>query len=325
MAIDTNDKKLMGQLRRSLPPESLDYQSDADLETLLDYESANATVTAARRGLPKWVFVAAAAVLAVAATAVYRALHQSDAGGAPGIAEEGDSLPAPHESIGTPPSFVPDEEPPSPPASIVLVPPTPTVPPEGDWVEIQPVFPKPMFVGTPVAAIRPNLEKPRQPRLSFKAPAGTVLVSGDAAVDSSDPAPIIGDLDMLTDGDKDGADGSYIEIGPGKQWVQIDLGESRELWAVLLWHFHKNARAYDDVIVQVSDDAAFASGVETVFNNDHDNSSGFGVGGDPAWVETNHGRIIGTSGVRGRYLRAYSNGNTANEMNHYVEIEIYGR
>ena len=319
MATDENDKQLMQQLLSSLPPEPLDYQSDADLESLLDYESATVTVASVRRGLPWWVFVGAAAVLGVAAATVYRALNEGDPGDAPRIAEEGDLLPGPHGSIGTPTSVVPNDDPPSPAPSIVLV------PPEGDWVEIQPEFPKPMFVGTPVAAMRPNLEKSRQPRLSFKAPEGTELISGDATVSSSDPAPIIGDLEMITDGDKDGADGSYIELGPGKQWVQIDLGEAREVWAVLLWHFHKSARAYDDVIVQVSDDAAFASGVETVFNNDHDNSSGFGVGEEPAWVETNHGRIIETGGVRGRYLRAYSNGNTANEMNHYVEIEIYGR
>ena len=43
-----------------------------------------------------------------------------------------------------------------------------------------------------------------------------------------------------------------------------------------------------------------------------------------AWVETNHGRILDVDGKKARYVRLLSNGNTANEMNHYVEIEVYG-
>jgi hypothetical protein len=30
-------------------------------------------------------------------------------------------------------------------------------------------------------------------------------------------------------------------------------------------------------------------------------------------------------GVQGRYVRLYSRGNTANDLNHYVEVEIYGK
>jgi hypothetical protein len=28
--------------------------------------------------------------------------------------------------------------------------------------------------------------------------------------------------------------------------------------------------------------------------------------------------------VKGRYVRLYSNGNTSNDLNHYVEVEVYG-
>ena len=193
------------------------------------------------------------------------------------------------------------------------------------WKPVELDFPKPMFVGTPVAAVRPNLDKSGKPRLELKAPAGTENLALDMEVTSSDDAPIIGDLEMIADGDKDGADGSYTELGPGKQWVQIDLEEEAAIYGVVVWHFHKNARAYDDIIVQVSNDPEFKEGVETVYNNDHDNSSGFGVGKDLAWVETNHGRIIDIEGTKGQYVRLWSNGNTANEMNHYVEIEVYGK
>ncbi len=196
---------------------------------------------------------------------------------------------------------------------------------KSDWEDVELDFPKPMFVGTPVAAKRPNLDKSKTPRKTFKAPAGTENLALDMEVTSSDDAPIIGDLDMIADGDKDGADGSYTELGPGKQWVQIDLEEEATIYGIVVWHFHKNARAYDDVVAQVSNDPEFKEGVETVFNNDHDNSSGFGAGKDLAWVETNHGRILDVDAKKGRYVRLWSNGNTANEMNHYVEIEVYGK
>ena len=50
----------------------------------------------------------------------------------------------------------------------------------------------------------------------------------DKKVTSSDDAPVIGELAMVTDGDKEGADGSYVELGPDKQWVQIDLGAAAD-------------------------------------------------------------------------------------------------
>jgi len=193
------------------------------------------------------------------------------------------------------------------------------------WTDVEIDFPKPMFVGTPVAAKRPNLAPAGDPKKTFKAPAGTENLALDMEVTSSDDAPIIGDLEMIADGDKDGADGSYTELGPGKQWVQVDLEEEATIYGIVLWHFHKNARAYDDVVAQISNDPEFKEGVVTVFNNDHDNSSGFGVGKDFAWVETNHGRILEVDAKKGRYVRLWSNGNTANEMNHYVEIEVYGK
>lgn len=195
-----------------------------------------------------------------------------------------------------------------------------------EMVEIELEFPKPMFVGTPVAAKRPNLEKPDASKVvkSIKVPKGVTNIALDKTVTSSDPEPIIGDLDLITDDDKDGADGSYVELGPDSQWVQIDLEKESTLYAIAVWHFHKNAVAYDDVIVQISNDPEFKTGVTTVFNNDHDDSSKLGKGEDPAWVETNHGRVIKVDGKKAQYVRLYSNGNTANEMNHYVEVEVYG-
>jgi hypothetical protein len=115
-----------------------------------------------------------------------------------------------------------------------------------------------------------------------------------------------------------------VEFGPGKQWVQIDLKEACSLQPILVWHYHSQARVYRDVVVQASDDRDFVTGVTTLFNNDHDNTSGLGIGKDKEYIETNEGKLIDAKGVKARYVRLYSNGNTANDMNHYVEVEIYG-
>jgi hypothetical protein len=81
---------------------------------------------------------------------------------------------------------------------------------------------------------------------------------------------------------------------------------------------------YRDVVVQVSDDKDFINGVTTLFNNDHDNTSGLGVGKDKEYIETYEGKLVDAKGVKARYVRLYSGGNTSNDMNHYVEVEVYG-
>ena len=129
----------------------------------------------------------------------------------------------------------------------------------------------------------------------------------------------------MTDGDKAGDEGCWVELGPGKQWVQIDLGKASDLFAIVLWHFHAQARVYHGVVVQVSDDPQFATGVTTLFNNDIDNRCGLGAGKDMAYIETCEGNLIDAKGVKGRYVRLYSNGNTTNKLNHYTEVEIYGK
>jgi len=194
-----------------------------------------------------------------------------------------------------------------------------------DKIELKLQLPKPMFIGTPKNIRTPNLEvvtgKSRGP---FYVPAGTKLVSLKKPVTSSDTAPVIGEASFVTDGEKSGEDGYFVEFGPGKQWVQIDLKEPCALQAILIWHYHSQARVYRDVVVQVSDDKDFVTGVTTLFNNDHHNTSGLGIGRDKEYVETNEGRLIDPKGVKARYVRLYSSGNTSNDMNHYVEVEFYG-
>jgi hypothetical protein len=191
--------------------------------------------------------------------------------------------------------------------------------------ELKLKLPKPMFIGTPTNIRSPNLEKVTgKPRGPFYVPKGTTLLSLKKTVTSSDDFPVIGELDMITDGEKGGGDGYFVELGPGTQWVQVDLGASRALYAILAWHYHTQARVYRDVVVQISDDPAFKKGVTTIFNNDHDNSSKLGAGTDKEYIEVAEGRLFDPKGAKGRYVRLYSGGNTTNDLNHYVEVEVHG-
>jgi hypothetical protein len=197
---------------------------------------------------------------------------------------------------------------------------------EGKMVPLDLKLPRPMFIGTPTNIAVPNLEKPLgKPRPPFLVPEGTVNVASKKPVTGSDELPTIGELSMVTDGDKEAAEGSFVELGPNVQYVTIDLKARFSLYAVLVWHFHKQPVVYHDVIVQVADDKDFVSNVVTVFNNDIDNTAGKGIGKDMAYVETAEGKLIDAKGVQGRYVRLYSRGNTANEFNHYIEVEVYGK
>jgi hypothetical protein len=196
---------------------------------------------------------------------------------------------------------------------------------DSNLVPLELKLPKPAFKGTP-KHVPPgtNLEKPRKgPRPAFLAPKGTTNVARDKKVTSSDTEPIIGEIELVTDGDKEANEGSYVELGPGLQWAQIDLGKKYQIYALLVWHFHANAQVYHDVVIQVADDADFIKNVRTVFSNDHDNSSGLGIGDAKEYWEMYEGKLIDAKGVVARYVRLYSKGSTADDQNHYTEVEVY--
>jgi len=186
-------------------------------------------------------------------------------------------------------------------------------------------LPKIVIEGSP----RPKGMKNLMPELkkfpTYLVPEGTILLSKGKPVTSSDDFPILGELPLVTDGDKDAGEGYFLELLEGTQWVQIDLEQSAPLYAIILWKFHSQKRVYHDVIVQVSDDPAFKTGVTTLYNNDYDNSSGLGKGGDLAYVESHFGNLVNAKGTKARYVRCYSKGNTSNEMNHYIEVEVFGK
>jgi len=210
--------------------------------------------------------------------------------------------------------------------SVVAALPTTTAVLAPDQVAPKTDLPKPPFVGTPVPLKLATLEPARTgKRPDFMVPAGTVNMARGKKVTASDSDPVIGTLDLITDGDKEGDEGSWVELGPGKQWVQIDLEKEVKIYAVVVWHFHSQARVYLDVVVQVSDDPKFEKDVATIFNADAANELGLGAGKDLACIETYEGRLIDAKGVKGRYLRLYSKGNTTNKLNHYIEVEVFGK
>ncbi len=203
-------------------------------------------------------------------------------------------------------------------------------PADQELVPLQTEIPEEVLIGTPpdvLVLLFPYLEKPPEAGdlPEFMVPPGTVNVALNKPVTSSDSRPLIGELSYITNGDKRGSEESYVELAPMLQWVQIDLEERCEIHVVWVWHYFREARSYHDVIVQVSDDPEFREGVATIYNNDQDNSARLGIGRERPYIETNQGHGIDAEGVTGRFVRLYSNGNTANDLNHYVEVEVFGR
>lgn len=193
-----------------------------------------------------------------------------------------------------------------------------------EMVKLQLELPDALFTGTPKGVKTANLER-KSTIPEIMVPEGTTNVALEKIVTSSDDFPVIGELEYITDGDKDGADGCYVELGPEVQWIQIDLEAPKTIYAVALWHFHAQARAYRDVVVQIADDADFTTNVQTIFNNDHDNSAGLGIGTDKEYIETNKGKLVDAKGKKAQFIRIYSAGSTGSDMNHYIEVEVFGK
>lgn len=145
--------------------------------------------------------------------------------------------------------------------------------------------------------------------------------------DISDWGSPVVDAVKATDGNK--ASNNYTQIPMnGSQWVQVDLGASYDLTKVSMWHFWGDGRTYHDVIVQVSNDATFATGVTAVYNNDTDNSSGQGVGTDTEYAETSAGKTVTFAPVNAKYVRFRTNRYTLTNGSdgtwaHFCEVEAY--
>ena len=193
---------------------------------------------------------------------------------------------------------------------------------------LRPAMPKPLFVGP-----GPPYPNPEIPNLESRAAAwsarnervvqiGVKILSNGCTVTSSDLSPL-GELSLITDGERFGDDGYFAELAPGKQWVQIDLKQSQRLHLIWIWHYHRMPVNVRDVVIQISDDPGFVA-FTTVYNTDHDNSSGLGNGKDAAFYTSSDGRAIAFAPVSGRYVRLWSNGAEVLDTNCYIEVSVYG-
>lgn len=154
-----------------------------------------------------------------------------------------------------------------------------------------------------------------------KVSAATNLAAGKLPTASS---TAFKNLSYITDGIISTSNYSDSSTATGLQWVQIDLGASYNINEIKLWHYYGVTRTYNDVIVQVSNNKDFTAGTyTTVFNNDTNNSAGFGTGTDSEYVESSAGKDITFSTAKAQYVRFYTNGNKANPYNHYTEIQIF--
>lgn len=169
----------------------------------------------------------------------------------------------------------------------------------------------------------PNIEPPpKTAPAPVQVPAGVENVAEGKKVTSSVP-PYTGDLSQITDGKREPFDEDVVEFKKGSHWVQVDLGEAFAIHAIAVWHDHRLLQAYHDVIIQVSNDPEFKTGVTTLFNNDTDNSSGQGVGTDREYFELEYGRVVPAKGVKARYVRGYTKGSSLTAINSWQEIEVY--
>jgi hypothetical protein len=187
-------------------------------------------------------------------------------------------------------------------------------------------LPIPAFMGTPTDIPESeHIEKPSdKPRPPFLAPKGAKNLALNKKVTLSDSNPINGSAELVTDGNKEAGDENVLEMRRRLQWAQIDLEKPSRIFAVLIWHAHDTPQIAHDVIVQVADDPDFTQNVQTIYNNDYDNSAGLGVGKDKEYFESYEGRLMDAKGVAGRYLRSYSQGSTYTALNRYTEVEVYG-
>jgi len=202
-------------------------------------------------------------------------------------------------------------------------------PAAGNTVPLLLTLPAAAFKGTPKdlpddlkKTVEPLSDKPRPPMM---VPAGLKNIAPGSKLTCSDKNAPADALAKITDGNKEAQDESVVFLRKGVQWVQLDLGSVNEIFAIVVWHAHNTAKVYHGVVVQAADDPDFIEHVQTIFNNDQNNTSGLGVGTDREYFETNEGRLINAKGVKTRFLRFYSKGSTESAMNEYTEIEVYGR
>lgn len=198
---------------------------------------------------------------------------------------------------------------------------------DADLAPIPLRLPGPTLKGTPDNLptgphVEPLSDKPRP---AFLAPKGARNVASGKKVTASDKSPFSGTLPQIVDGEKEALNDQVVEMRKGVQWVQIDLGETCEVYAIVMWHDHRLLQVFRNVVVVAADDPDFIDNVTTIFNNDAENLAGQGIGTDRQYFETQFGKLIPVKDLKTRYLRFYSRGSNLSAVNCYQEIEVYGQ
>ncbi len=170
--------------------------------------------------------------------------------------------------------------------------------------------------------VNPNMQ---ERNLAAKLPVTAKWTeSGKDAVKANEGA-----MSHITNGDKStdlfgvfGADGKTES-----SYMQIDLGDIREVTSVNLWRYFKDGRIYRDTVVALSDDEVFTKDDAILFNSDADNVHKLGAGKDKAYAETESGKSFAApKGTKARYVRVYMRGQSDKaSTNHVVELEVIGR
>jgi len=185
-------------------------------------------------------------------------------------------------------------------------------------------LPAPAF-GSYIVKLDPSIDSPTgKARPAPLAPKDVTNIGLHKGVVSSAPA-LTGSLDQIVDGVRDLRSDCTVEFRSNLQWIQIDLGAKKQLYYILFWRQTDEMVAYHDVIVRASNDPRFVKGVTTLFNNDQNNSAGFGKGEDREYYETYEGKLVDAKSVNARYIRIYSAGNSHDQFNRCTEIEVWGR
>ncbi|HZG58843.1 fibronectin type III domain-containing protein [Paenibacillus sp.] len=143
-------------------------------------------------------------------------------------------------------------------------------------------------------------------------------------------------LSVVTDGDRSTTEYALIATDTGAKYIQLNLGEPFAITKVNLLNDYNpdSPRTGKDLIVQLSNDPTFSTGVATIYNNDADNSVGLGAGADAEYVEPSTGAGLTVtlgSPISAQYVRYWANGHTRtqtgayNAVNTPVEVEVYAQ
>ena len=81
-----------------------------------------------------------------------------------------------------------------------------------DTIPLTTTIPPEKIEGTPIEIKVPNLKPAASKAPQIQVPAGTELLSKGKPVTSSDDFPIIGEVEYVTDGEKDAGEGYFVEL-----------------------------------------------------------------------------------------------------------------